>query len=303
MDTQLEKPIVVGVDGSGSSDLAVEWAADAAQLRRRQLKIVYVMESPGPRIAYDHVSAELSAAARELTSRAESIARARNPALRIDTAAVHDDTAHALIRESDHATMVVVGNRGHGGFYDLLLGSTSLQTAMYAHCPVAVVRPRAATEAADLSSQGRVVVGVDGSPRSVAALELAFTEADLRGIGLTAVHAWLAVVGEGSAGMAYMHEAEVLEANAKSLLQEAVAGWRARYPHIDVHELTVQGSASGTLINQSMGAEVVVVGCRGRGGFAGLLLGSVSQALIHHAGCPVLVAHAPKQTPDGGMVA
>jgi nucleotide-binding universal stress UspA family protein len=291
MDTQLENPIVVGVDGSVSSDLAVEWAADAAQLRERQLKIVYVMEAPGPRIAYEHVSAELSAAARELTSRAESIARARHPALRIDSAAVHDDTAHALIRESDHASMVVVGNRGHGGFYDLVLGSTSLQTAMYAHCPVAVIRPRA--EATEPSSRGRIIVGVDGSPRSAASLELAFAEADLRDVGLTAVHAWLGVMGEESAGMAYMHETDVLEANASTLLQEAIAGWRARYPQVDVREIAVQGSAAGALINQSMGAEVVVVGCRGHGGFAGLLLGSVSQAVIHHAGCPVLVAHAP----------
>lgn len=291
MDNQPDSPVVVGVDGSPSSDLAIEWAADAAQLRRRPLKMVYVMDFPGPRVAYDLVSGELSTFAQDLLLRAQARARARHAALPTATAIMLDDATHALIRESEHAAMIVVGNRGHGGFHDLVLGSTSLQTAMHAACPVAVIRPRLAPAEPGVRSYGRIVLGVDGSRRSAAATQLAFEEADLRGIGLTAVNAWLGALAEGSVGMPLARESEVLESGARTLLEQATAQWCAQYPNVDVRRIAVQGPAAAVLVDHSMGAEMVVVGCRGHGGFTGMLLGSVSQAVIHHAGCPVMVAH------------
>jgi nucleotide-binding universal stress UspA family protein len=119
---------------------------------------------------------------------------------------------------------------------------------------------------------GPVVVGVDGSAGSGAAVGFAFEEAARRGTGLTAVHAWGALEGAES-----------------RVLSESLAGWSQRYPEVAVRQELVRGRPAAALIEQSRSAQLVVTGARGRGSFAGLLLGSVSQAVLHHAECPVVV--------------
>jgi nucleotide-binding universal stress UspA family protein len=283
MNTPLTAPIVVGVDGSASADLALDWAAEQARLSRASLKLVYVVDSAGPRGAYGYLTDEVTGHGHDLLDAArERIAATQVPST---AAIVCDDAAHGLIKEAKDATMLVVGNRGHGGFHDLLLGSTSLQAAMHATCPVAVVRPHLPVFT---DERPRVVVGVDGSPRSAGAARVAFEQARLRGLGLTAVHTWTGSLSEATAGLP---GDDVLEVSARMVLNDALAPWTSRYPDVDVRKTVVKDSAARALVAASGGAEMVVVGGRGRGGFAGLLLGSASHALVHHAACPVIVVH------------
>ncbi|GAA1404174.1 universal stress protein [Catellatospora coxensis] len=271
-------PIVVGVDGSPSADLALGWAADEARLRHVPLKLVYVVDSPGPRGAYGYLTDEVTCFGEDLLARAkELIADRQVPAT---AAIVCDDAAHGLIREAAGATMLVVGSRGHGGFHDLLLGSTSLQTAMHAPCPVAVVRPRGD------GAPGQVVLGTDGSPRSAAAARVAFEQARLRRTGVTVVHAWRGSLSEATAGLT---ELDACEVKAWMVLNDALAPWLSRYPDVPVRKVLRKDSAARALVDESAGAELVVVGRRGRGGFASLVLGSAGHALLHHAACPVVV--------------
>lgn len=291
MNVELTGPVVVGVDGSPAAKTALRWAADEAALRELPLRIVHVSEDPAPRQGDGEAQAALASAGHDVAAHAMDEVRALRPDVTMTSEVLRDDPAHGLIKESDTASLVVVGSRGHGGFHDLMLGSTSLQVAMHARSPVAVVRPPAAPERAGAGAVGRIVVGVDGSPQSGAALAFAFDEADRRGCGITAVHAWLGPITTGAAGMPFVYDVDTLREQEEGVLETAVAGWHDRYPHLELHRMTMESSAAAALIELSMGAQLVVVGCRGLGGFTGLLLGSVSQSLIHHAGCPVVVAH------------
>lgn len=277
-------PVVAGVDGSPSSLEALRWAAESAAQRGLPLAIVTATE--------DGWGEEAQAQGERVSREAGRLAREARPGLDVDARFTADNPAHALIEASYNASLVVVGSRGHGGFHDMLLGSTSLHTAMHARSPVAVIRPRSAEPAPGSESAGRVIVGVDGSKRSAAAIDFAFDEAARTGRGVTAIHAWQGPITAGTLGMmpyvpgnAEQRESEV------GLLDNTLRPWLSRYPRIDVHKLTPQMSPAAAMVRQSMGAHLAVVGSRGLGGFSGLLLGSTGQALIHHAGCPVVIVH------------
>lgn len=292
-----DKPVVVGVDGSPTSTSALEWALGAAVRHARPLKLVHALQIAGPFLVTDPIPDSHEATqASEILAHATGYLHAAgvSPSMRIRTEILHDAPAHALIKESGNAAMIVVGSRGHGGFRDLLLGSVSLQTATHAHCPVVVVRPRVAPDGDEHHAVGRVLVGVDGSNLSTAAIGFAFEEASLRAVGLTALHAWQPPVVAGEEAFApvaaQQQDLSELRDTQAALLTRSIEPWRTRYPHVDIRELTVQSTASHALIHESAGAELLVVGSRGRGGFAGLLLGSVSHAALHHARCPVAVA-------------
>jgi nucleotide-binding universal stress UspA family protein len=231
------------------------------------------------------VGVDGSASANRALTWARDTAARRGLALRIVQAESGQHPAEVLIAASDEASTVVIGHRGHGGFHDMLLGSTSLHTAMHARCPVAVVRPFA-------TSPQTIVVGVDGSDYSECALEYAFTEADLTRYPIVAVNAWQGDITAGSMGLPYVYDPIDRQNQAEKLLAETLEPWRDRYPGVTVHTEVVQLPASAALVERSYGAYLAVVGCRGLGGFTGMLLGSVGQALIHHAGSPVLIAHS-----------
>jgi nucleotide-binding universal stress UspA family protein len=188
----------------------------------------------------------------------------------------------------------VLGRRGLGRFAELVVGSTSLHVATHGGCPVVVVPlPRRPETPVTGPEGGRVVVGVDGSPASVEAIGFAFDWASMHGVGLTAVHAWYSdyydqVGGKGGA-IPLSVEVELFQGDELRLLSEALAGWREKYPEVDVRQLVVHGHPAEALMDASVGARLVVVGSRGRGGFRSLLLGSVSHAVLHHATSPVAV--------------
>jgi nucleotide-binding universal stress UspA family protein len=202
---------------------------------------------------------------------AESIAEARATApgteVTATTACCHP--VPLLMENAGAGSLIVVGSRGHGGLGNLLLGSTSLQLATHAAGPVVVVRGRTDGGIAP------VVVGTDGSAGADIAVGAAFEAAAERGSFLTAVHA-----DHGRAD----------GADPRTATEATLRPWREKYPDVPVETVLTPGDAASVLTALSSTAQLVVVGTRGHGGFAGLLLGSVGQKLIQHAHCPVLIA-------------
>jgi nucleotide-binding universal stress UspA family protein len=171
---------------------------------------------------------------------------------------------------------VVVGSRGRGGMAGMLLGSVSWQVAAHAHCPVVVVRGH--WRSAGGYAPGPVVVGTDGSPASDAVLGFGFEEAALRGAPLLAVCALADAPGCLGGDLNLQQDAE-----------QAITRHEKEHPEVAVQRQVAQGGARAALLAAAHDAQLLVVGSRGRGGIKGMLLGSVSQAVLHHAPCPVAV--------------
>jgi nucleotide-binding universal stress UspA family protein len=284
-----DRPVVVGVDGSLPSYAAVDWGVYEAHLRGAPLRLVHVVE-PSDEIPADEIPAD------EITAKAEAYALACACDVEVTADALPGEPAGCLVVESIGAAVVVVGNRGLGGIRSLLVGAVGEQTAAHARCPMVVVRPHVLPPADDLDPRhgvGRVVVGVDGSALSQPALAFAFEEAALRGVGLTAVHAWRYPVPASTGDMLFAaYERLDLADDAQRLLGEALGPLRVRYPRVPVRPVSAPAvSPAAALVHESGGAELLVVGSSGRGGLATLLFGSVSHAAIHHACCPVAVIH------------
>ncbi|MCX4473123.1 Universal stress protein [Micromonospora sp. MW-13] len=287
----MNRPVVVGVDGSPSSLVAAEYAAQEAAGRSRPLLLVHGYLHPlgygVPVNPYDLGVPAPTDESRRMLDRAAAELRGRWPDVDVEVRQVAGGPAVSLVEESRRAELVVVGSRGLGGFAGLLLGSVSAQVAGHARCPVLVVRP----EEQPIPVGGPVVVGVDGSEPGRLAVALAADEAARRGTGLTLAHV-------APTGADRPVPDEVVEAGAAAgaesadLLAGAAAEVAAAHPGLAVERRPLRADRPArALIEASGGATLVAVGSRGRGGFAGLLLGSVSQALVQHAHCPVLVAH------------
>jgi nucleotide-binding universal stress UspA family protein len=168
-----------------------------------------------------------------------------------------------------------------------LLGSTALQVATHAPCPTIVVRDRGTRPTT--SSPRPIVVGTDGSETSQNALAYAFAQADARGCELVIVHAWWLDLSGGRLIEVAATTAEQLEEEQRALLQQQVAGPASRHPDVVTHQVVVRDEPAAALTRLSAEAKLLVVGSRGRGGFRSLLLGSVSQRVLHMAECPVAV--------------
>ncbi|MEV7098619.1 universal stress protein [Amycolatopsis sp. NPDC051045] len=293
--------ITVGVDGSAGSTAALAWAARIASLRHLELRIVHGLQVAG--LYYGGGMTGIGAATLFEAVRADgerAVADARKLAAAIDedlvitTELPNDPPVPMLIDESRHARMLVVGRTGAGGFAGMLVGGTAATVAGHAHSPVAVVRGRQDTTM--IPDAGPVVVGIDGSPNSEPAIEVAFEEASLRGVPLVAVHAWDDVTYEDTRGTVRIFtQPEALEEGEERLLTERLAGWQEKYPDVEIRPLLECDRPRHALLEASETAQLVVVGSHGRGGFTGMLLGSTSQALIQHAQCPVLVVRPERR--------
>jgi nucleotide-binding universal stress UspA family protein len=287
----MNRPVVAGVDGSPSSLVAAEHAARAALLRSRPLLLVHGYLHPSgygvPLNPYDLGVPVPPEEAQQMLERTATELTGRWPGLTVEVRQVAGGPGITMIEESRRAELVVVGSRGRGGFTGLLLGSVGAQVAAHAHCPVLVVRP----DEQPIPVDGPVLVGVDGSESARLAIRLGADEAALRDVPLVLVH-----VSPPDGDRTVPEEVEesqaAYQAEAVRLLADASALVRAEHPDLVVREHPVRaaGAAQG-LIEASGTASLLVVGTRGRAGFTGLLLGSVSQAAIQHAHCPVLVAH------------
>jgi len=299
------RQIVVGFDGSESSRLALTWAMRAAKARGVPVLLAHAgfagigSVAAAATLADDSHDA-LMQAERAMVASAVHEAHREVPGVEVEQKIVTGLPADALLRLLDGAEMLVVGSRGLGGLAELLLGSTSLQVATHATCPVVVVRSLEYIEPGP--QHGRVVVGVDGSHSATDAVEFAFQEASLRGVGLTAIYAWDVPSFQAYGWLAVPQPDSVLpvyEREAGLLLAEALAGWTEKYPDVEVRRILQRSPAVSALVAAAAGAEVLVVGSRGAGGFRKLVLGSVGHGVLHHAKCPVAVVHRGPQSPDG----
>ncbi|MEU1878984.1 universal stress protein [Streptosporangium sp. NPDC020072] len=284
----------MGVDGSRSALEAVSWAVREAGLRRTGLRVVHVMPSWPLEAGEGTPHAEVGRWMREgaESTLEDALGRIREAGGDVEVTSEllpGGDPRRALIEAAADAGLLVVGSHGLGGFEGMLLGSVALGVAGHAPCPVAVVRR------APVQPRGRVVVGVDGSPAGADAVAFAFAEAETRGAELHAVHAWSRpIVGCGPFALADAEEAAQRERRA---LAEALAGQGERHPDVKVVEWLEYGHPVEALREASLEADLLVVGSRGRGDLKGLLLGSVSHSLLHHAACPVVVTPFPGRAP------
>ena len=288
--TTTGRPIVVGVDGSTSALHAARWAADVAAARHLPLRLVFASNC----YAFGYTGAlappqsyfdAMQTGGEQLLAAAEAEIRLRHPDLVIAVDLQTAGPIPTLVEQTDDARMLVLGSRGSGGFHGILAGSTAVALVAHGHCPVAVVR--GAGEDAAPPSEGPVVVGVDGSPTSDAAVAAAFDEASWRGAELVAVHSWLEYTSDTSLPDRFDAEWTALEQREEELLAERLSGWQEKYPDVAIRRVLARGKPVERLMEHA--AQLIVVGSRGHGGFTGMLLGSTSQALIYHAGCPVLV--------------
>ena len=288
--------IVVGADGSDTSKAAVDWAAARASAQGRTLVVLLaVPEGPAREWASalsgvgaeDDFAADVGRRAGDRIAAEADRVRAAFPGLTVETAVVTGEASRALARATRSAALVVVGARGWSApMRTHALGGTSDAIATHAHGPVAVV-----PEVGDAGASGPVVVGVDNSPESMEAIKVAVAEAVAAGVPLVAVHTWSAVpwladlagwsVDESTSG-----------ANVDRMVHDLVEAHAGAYPDLAVEYVVRSGDPATALVQESHRASLVVVGSRGRGGFAGLLLGSTSRDVMRGAHCPVIVVRA-----------
>ncbi|MEU5092644.1 universal stress protein [Streptomyces sp. NPDC021356] len=286
----MELPLVVGVDGSGPSLTAVDWAVDEAALHGLPLRLVYgslweryegTVPSGSPQCPSEQVMAEHVVAA------AEERAQRRNPAVKVTTDVLPEDGVHALLGAGDTAFAVVTGSRGRGELRGLLLGSVSLAVAGMARCPAVVVRGDTAGLA---GTHERILLGAAEAETGREAVRFAFHEAEARRCVLQVVRAWR-IPEPGTAGTPTAGGNSVLGhvAQAAALVEELLSEAMDDHPAVRVRRATVEGPAHRVLVDRSAAADLVVLGARRRTGGFGLQLGRTAHALLHHASCPVAV--------------
>ncbi|MCW3843088.1 universal stress protein [Micromonospora yasonensis] len=284
--------VVVGVDGSEPALRAVRLAAAEATRRHRPLRVVHgfiwpLLRVPVTAPAGGPPGSGLRHQAEELVAAAVAEAKAAVPGLPVSGEIIDGEASAALLGEAPTAAMIVVGDRGLGGFAALVVGSVAIQVAAYADCPVLVAR------GADRTT-GPVVVGVDGSALSRAAVEFAAGEAAIRATRLHGVHAYTHPASSGPGDMQpLVYEEGQLRGEEDRILAESLTGLDERWPEVPVTREVVHGRPVPVLTEASRTAQLVVVGAQGRSELTGLLLGSVSQGVLHHADCPVAVVRSP----------
>ncbi|HUZ11031.1 MAG TPA: universal stress protein [Acidimicrobiales bacterium] len=283
------RTIVVGVDGSAPSRLALKWAADEAVLRDACLRVVH---AGAERRAAHPGSAEggrkWSAPSARVLDDAVGLVTTRHPDLAVRAEILGQSAPRALVGASEEADLLVVGARGRGGFTGLLLGSVSQQCIQHARCSVAVVRSDPDSPDPS-SSERRIVVGVDGSAGSDGALRWALHEAVCRSAVVEAVHAWQFP----PVGSFVVAPAEGYEVGAATIVGAARAHAEEWMPGARLEAGSRFGPAVPELLRASEHAELLVLGARGRGGFHELLVGSVGQQCANHSSCPVVVVRDP----------
>jgi nucleotide-binding universal stress UspA family protein len=287
------RSIVVGVNGSEQALRAVRWGAAEAERRHAPLRLVSAFAwvpddsvgHSGLRERYREILLERTEIhLRGAVAVAVAVAERENPGVEIDHQVMVGSPYAVLGSEARRSQLVVVGDRGLTRVEGLLAGSVVVELAAHAACPVVVVRgtERDPSESVALP----VVVGIGGSPTSEAAVAFAYDAAAVRQVPLVAVHTWWCPVVDPMT--APLLDWDALETEERQLLADRLGGWAEKYPDVRVEHLVSCGPPARSLLEQTAGAQLVVVGSRGRGELAGLVLGSVSNALVHRSACPLV---------------
>ncbi|RKR91149.1 nucleotide-binding universal stress UspA family protein [Micromonospora pisi] len=286
----MDRPILVGYDGSEGATRALDWALDEAGRTGEPVQLAYAFEwmaagtwigpGPGPGTWPDETTRR---AVEGMVAAAVDQSVASHPGLDVRGEVLESPASMGLRERSADATMVVLGSRGHGGFTGLLAGSTTIAMSTHAHCPVVVVPSGAA--GAD-PARSRIVVGTDGSPYAQLALGWAIERAARRGAPVHAVRVWTGSTTRWRPAESDPNEMSRAEQDA---VDQQLVDCRRRFPDLSITGEVVAGHPVEVLVEASRRAQLLVVGSRGRGGFRGLLLGSVSQQVLHHTECPTVV--------------
>ena len=283
--------ILVGVDGSSASDAAVSWAAHDAVMRGLPITLMHVQDPMSrtwsPAEGLKEVSGWQKAEGRGILANASKIAHDITKdasQITINGEMQFAAPGPTLVDRSEDAELIVVGTDGRGALTRGLLGSISSGLVRHARCPVVVIRD--GEPQAPQLTDAPVLVGVDGSPASELATEIAFDEASRRHVGLMALHAWSDKDLVQLPGVDWPK----LKAEEERLMSEALAGWQERYPDVTVTKLLVCDQPARALVETSQSAQLVVVGSHGRNAFTRTFLGSVSNAVVQSVRVPVVVA-------------
>lgn len=278
----MQRTAVVGIDASKNSEDALVWAAEWAVGTGADLEVVHALDHSvwGLDLEMDQM---LESEGSALLARQAELVEHLLPTLHVRTTLIAESPARALIGASQRAVMVVVGSGPASRFGRPVTGSRAYQVAAAAYCPVAVV-----PAIPPVGAHG-VVVGVDGSPHSIAAVALAAREADRMGDELRVVHAWSdpALLSDAYLDSGFSARARESE---RVVLAEAAAGLAGCYPDLRVEQVLVEGAAGDAILAAADQARLVVVGSRGHKGLTRILLGSVSHDVLLASPCPVVVA-------------
>ncbi|MFJ8383971.1 universal stress protein [Streptomyces sp. NPDC094438] len=285
----MDKPVIVGVDGSDPSLRALDWATDEAALHGLPLSIVHSQawgwyEGYGPAFGVDRSA--LRVYGENLVGSAVERAGRRAPAVKAYGELVTEDPAVVLTRMSREAFVVVVGGLGAGGVAGLPLGSVGLAVAARAESPVIVVR---GDERHLRRSFRRIAVGIDEPGQAHPAVEFALREAELLGAALDAVHAWRCPAREVADHPDHRSDSERHRALAEHALTEALRPAARVKGVVEVRRRVVEGHARKALLDAARTADLLVVGTRRRRSHLGMQLGPVNHAALHQAACPVAV--------------
>lgn len=285
--------IVVGTDLSHDADHAVDWAAvRAAESGVPLLVVLALPEVIVPRRMLPHHVLATPEAMADVRRRAGvrmaelgDRVREAHDGLQVETRIVTGRASYVLAGASRTADMVVVGARGQGAPASVrALGGTADAVTTHAHGPVAVIRADTRLDAA-----GPVVVGVDDSKESMAAVSFAVAEAVQRGSGLVAVHVWDATPALLGASGLWTGDSAQVTSGLEDMVNEVMRPYLADHPDLQYRTLVVPGRAAAVLAEAAGEASLLVIGSRGRHGFVGTLLGSTSREVLREAECPVVV--------------
>jgi nucleotide-binding universal stress UspA family protein len=286
-------PVIVGIDGSACARAAAEWAAAEAERRGTALRLLhaYVLP-PAGYSAYNpyppNILGEMREEGRCLLRDTVTEIRRHHPGVSVTTKMVYGDPKRVLARESAGAVVTVVGAHGRNRVA-MALGSVAAKLAHSNPAPVAVIHP------GRQPGSGPVLLGIDGTTGDEA-LDFAFGAANLRGCGLTALHCWTEEMVDGLVQEQYTATFGGLPTadSEADWLTERLAGWLSRYPHVAVERLITDRPATTALLDRAATAQLVVIGHRGHGGLAGLILGSTGQAMITRCAAPVVIVPPAK---------
>jgi nucleotide-binding universal stress UspA family protein len=290
-EQHIRRTVVVGVDGSDSAVQAVCWGAAEAVRRQVPLRLVigfgWPADTPARHSRHGAAYREvLLGRAREHLTAAAEVAEDAQPGIEVEQQLVVGSPVAVLGEEARRAQLVVIGDRGMSRVEGLVVGSVAVALAAHAACPVVVVRG-VGEESAPRDTLP-VVLGVDGSSTSEAAIGFAFEAAAARKVAVVAVHTWSGMVFDPSAVPMGIDWAAIENAE-RELLARQLAGWSEKYPDTSVEQVVTRDRPAHRLLEQAARAQLVVVGSRGRGEFAGLVLGSVGNAMVHRCPCPVAI--------------
>ena len=282
------QPIVVGINQSPGAEIALRWALTDAHVRDVAIRLIYAYRW---RYTYGRIPMYADVPVADLQQGryvaeqliANTVDRARELDADVDVAgeAVDGDPAEVLVDESAFASLLVLGSRHLKAVGSTVLGSVSASASARSTCPAVVVRGPAGLPA----ERPAVVVGVDGTDASEPVLEFAFEHASRHQVPLRAVLCWHPDL---LATMMWRAEPPA-PASVEGWLAETVAGWREKFPDVEVHTEVIREHPADGLVLASLSQHLVVVGSHGHHALTGTLLGSVSQAVLHHATCPVAV--------------